>query len=701
MKRIISIALALALAWTLAMPAAAEVRAGEGDMEAALTEVTAAVKKALDVSDDYTEFSGHYNDGLRPGWNLYWSRDGEDLSVTCDEAGVITEVYRWQYDDAQQDFYGFDAHFPPKSEQASRTEAEGWLARLMGENERARIDRSSADLTVNGEYRFSGRVLVNGLESPVTFSIRIGADGLTSYNRSDSYAGYVGGVPAAQTAVSKADAAAALEKTVTMDLYYVTDADGEARLRYMPTGPCTVVDALTGEAVDMDALYASFGGSAGNSVKMEEAAAAENAYDAGAGLTEVELSSIANYRDALGQDALDAKLRALPRIGFDGFTLERCSYRMDADGNITASLRYSAEMTEERLFGFSREAFDEFMGWNDRAVVYKYVTMDARTGALIDLGTSYPLWDGGRAGAAEDLSAAEEFLTAAAPEMLAESGIYENSGPALTCARVHDGYFFPENALYVELSPEGTVDSFRYTWDEDAVFAPSEGIVDEAAARAAYIGALNVTLGYAAWPEGIDYDDPILLRYADWGYTFVESLRLGYYYSGIDAVDGVDALTGEPILTAGETGGYTYGDLADIPQRASIEALAAAGVGFDGGAFGPERALTQRDALRLLLQAAGYIVADWDEEMLKNEAIWQGFVRADEWDPDAALTGTELARMMLASSRYGAAAALDGIWAAGYDDGYAAVAAALGMEVPAGQCTRADGAQLLYEFMTR
>lgn len=701
MKRIFSVILALALAWALAAPAAAEARTGEGDMEAALTGITAAVKKTLDISDDYTEFSGHYNDGLRPGWNLYWSREGEDLSVTCDDSGVITEVYRWKSDDARQDFYGFDAHFPPKPERASRTEAEGWLARLMGQNERARIDRSSASLTTNGEYRFSGRVLMNGLESPVTFSIRIGADGLTGYNRSDSYAGYVGGVPAAKTAVDKAAAAAALEKAVTMDIYYVTDANGEARLRYVPTGPYTVVDALTGEAVDMDALYASFGGSAGIRGVMEEAAAAENAYDTGAGLTEVEISSIANYRDVLEEDALDAKLRSLPQIGLDGFALERCSYRMDADGNITASLRYSAEMTEDRRFGFSREAFDEYMGWNDRAVVYKYATMDAKTGALIDLGTHYPLWDGERSETTPEPSAAEAFLSAAAPEKLAESGAYEGSGPALTFARMHDGYFFPENALYVELSPEGTVDSFRYDWDENVVFAPSDGIVDEDAAQTAYIGALDVTLGYAAWPEGIDYGDPVLLRYADWGYTFVESLRLGYYYSGTDTVDGVDALTGEPILTAGEAGGYTYSDLADAPQRAAIEALAAAGVGFDGGAFEPGRALTQRDALRLLLQAAGYTVADWDEETLKNEAVWRGFVRADEWAPDAALTGAQLAQMMLGASRYGAAAALDGIWAAGYDDGYAAVASALGMTIPAGQCTRADGAQLLYEFMTR
>lgn len=706
MKRILSLAAALCLLLTLSVPALAQTP----DMEAALTEVAAGVKQTLEIGDDYTDFSGSYNDGLRPGWYMYWTKEGEELSVTCDENGVITEVYRWVNNDRRSDFYGFDAHFPSVSRAEAEKTANYWLGKLVGENERARIDAVSASLTTDGFYRFDGTILLNGLESPITFSMRIDGSGLSSYDRSDSYAGYIGEIPEAKTGSDKADASAALAEAVAMELYYVTDADGQVRLRYVPVGPYTVVDALNGEAVDMDALYASFGGSAsaGRGVWAEETAAAGANYVAGDyALTEVELSAIANYGDVLPQEALDAALRELPGLGLDGFELSRCSYAMSGD-EITASLRYTAEMTEDRLFGFSEAAYEDYSAWNDRLTVTKYITMDAKTGALQSLSTSYPLWDETRE-PADDGEGAAIFLQACAPEMYEESALCTlhgvSAGEGLTFARVHDGYYFPENYLYVAISPEGSVDEFRCVWDEDVEFAESRGIVDEEAAIAAYIDALDVTLGYVAWPEDIDWSDPVLLRYSDWGYTFVESLRLAYYYAGTEKNAGVDALTGEPILTPGD-GNFVYADLADDAGQSLIEELAEAGIGFDGGRFEPERAITQKEAITLLLQAEGYDVRGWEEENLRSEAVWFGFIEEADWSPEAGVTGAEMLRMMLGASSYGAAAELTGIWAAEYgDSGYTAIASALGM-IPDGMeltesCTRADAAALLYGFMTR
>lgn len=706
MKRILSFAAALCLLLTLSVPVLAQ----EPDMEAALTEVAAGVKQTLEIGDDYTDFSGSFNDGLRPGWYMYWTKEGEELSVTCDESGVITEVYRWVSGGRMSNSYGFDAHFPSVSKAEAEKTAAYWLGKLMGENERARIDTVSASLSADGFYRFDGTILLNGLESPITFSMRIDGSGLASYDRSDGYAGYVGGVPEAKTGSDKADASAALAEAVAMELYYVTDADGQARLRYVPVGPYTVVDALSGEAVDMDALYASFGGSAsaGRGVWAEEAAAAEADSLAGDyALTEVELSAIENYRDVLTQEALDAALRELPGLDLEGFELSRCSYAMSGD-EITASLRYTAEMTEDRLFGFSEAAYEDYSSWNDRLTVTKYITMDAKTGALMGVSTSYPLWDETRQ-YADDGEGAALFLQACAPEKYEESALCTLRGMSdsegLTFARVHDGYYFPENYLYVALSPEGSVDEFRYVWDEDAEFAESRGIVDEDAAIAAYIDALDVTLGYVAWPEDIDWSDPVLLRYSDWGYTFVESLRLAYYYAGTGETAGVDALTGEAILTAGD-GSFVYDDLSGDARQSRIEALAEAGIGFDGGRFEPERAVTQKEAITLLLQAEGYDVRSWEEETLRSEAVWFGFIEEADWAPEASVTGAELLRMMLGASSYGAAAELTGVWAEEYgDSGYTAIASALGM-LPEGMdltksCTRADAAELLYGFMTR
>lgn len=695
MKRFLTVLTVLALALSLAVPAFAEA-------QDELTAVTEKVVAALDVADDYTDFSGSYNDGLRPQWYLNWSKDGEELSVTCTEDGLVTEVYLWRDTESYDRFYGYDAAFPKLTEGTARRQAEAWLSRLMGEDERARIDDTSVSLSSDGDHTFYGRVLKNGLESPVSFSIRIGSEGLSYYSRSDSYKGYIGGIPEARTRVGKAEAAPVLKEAAEMELYYVSDGDG-VRLRYVPVGAYTVVDATTGEAVDMDALYASFGGTyygpeapAAAEMSMDSAADAGN----GRGLTAVETVSIEKYADVLSQEKLDAALRSIGDLGLADFTLTRCSYSMDADGAITASLRYTCEMTADDLFGYSMDEFWEHLNWGDTPMVTKYIAVDAKAGTLLSVSTGYSLWRREDTLPPEQ-SAAERFIVTVAPEMAGQSALCTlkgyNEGEDFTFARVHDGYFYPDDYLYVSLNAAtGTVDTYRYRWDGDAVFAPSEGIVTQAAAIDAYTDALTVTLGYVAWPEAIDYDDPSLYAYADWGYSYAESLRLAYYYSGTDEVAGVDALTGQPIRQDPE-GGYLYDDLDGVPERDVIEALAAAGVGIAGTEFRADAALTMRDGVKLLLSSAGYRTDAWDDDTLKNEAVWEGFTAASDWDPERELTQSEFIEMLLTASRYGDAARLEGI-------GYETVAHALGMidgALPDAPCTRADAAGLLYRFMKR
>ncbi len=713
MKRIASLILCLCLALTLGVPALAE----SEDMEAELARVTSRVKEILEIDDNYTSFSGNRNDGLRPGWYLSWSDDGRDLSVTCDGDGVVLEMSRWQRETIRTYGGGLDAAFPVLPEGDARAEAERCLERLMGEGETALIESVNPTLQKNGAYQFAGVVCKNGLPTPIRFFLAVGPEGLSNYHRSDSYPGYVGELPSAESAVTEAAAAASLAEAARLDPYYFdlcyVERDGEARLRYVPAGPYTVVDAKTGELVDMDALYASFGGGAENGKEMPAAEAAM-AMDAGGGrgLTAVELSSIANYRDVLSREALNEAVRALPGLGLAGFAADRCSYAMDSDGNVTASLRYACAMDEAHLFGFSRAAYEESLTWDGRPTVFKYCELDAKTGELLALWTNYPLWDGDRTeGAGTYAELAKAFLAAAAPERFAQTDIREgstdNGWETLTYVRTHDGYFFPANSLEVRVNrATGVVDDYRAVWDDEVTFASSDGIVERDAALDAYLGALTLTLGYVAWPEAIDYSDPVLYRWADWGYTFVESLRPAWYYRGTEDVAGVDALTGEAITEKAD-GTLSYGDLQGVPAREKIEALGAAGIGFAGGFFKPAEALTQRDAVELLLRAMGCDPSSWDDDTRKNEAVWYGLVAAGDWEPDRTLSRADFARMIVAASPYGAAAELSGAWASAYgDDGYAAVSAALGM-TEAGKplsrwiCTRADAADLLYRFMMR
>ena len=700
MKRMIVLLLVLGVILSSGVPALAVT---ESATDAELTAVTERVVGLLDVSDDYTDFTGSYDSGPVSSWYLSWSKQGEDLSVRATPEGLITSVSIWIAGDSTDRFYGYDPAFPGFDETEACSQAEGWLEKLVDEKEDYRIDDTMVPLSAGGEYMFSGRILKNGLESPVTFYIWIGEAGMTSFSRSDSYRGYVGELPAAKAETEAQQAAQILKGSAAFELYYVTDGD-EARLRYVPVGPTITVDAQTGKATDMNALYDSFNGWYGTESPMAQenmmAVSEDAAMGTARGLTEVELSSISNYADAMTEETLDERMRSIGELGLADFTFSRCSYRMDTDGKITASLRYTCEMTEDRLFGYSKEEYREEIGWGETPMVFKYISADAKTGDLISVSTSYSLWEKDRI-PSTDTGAAEAFLKKAAPVWFAESSLctlrgYDDPDGA-TYARVHDGYFFPENYLYIAMNnATNTVDTYYYCWDEETAFAPSGDIVSEKEALDAYTDALTVTLGYTAWPEDIDYDDPIQFAYADWGYSYVESLRLAYYYSGKDEVAGVDALTGEPVRQDPD-GGYLYDDLEGVPERTEIEALAQSGIGLPGSSFGPDSLLTMRDAVRLLLSSAGCRADDWDDEELAGEAVWYGFIPAEEWDPDGILQESEFITMILGASRYGDAARLEGI-------GFPTVSEALGMTEGAFSdeiCTRAGAARLLYLFMKR
>ena len=696
---------------------------GEG-MDAALAAVTLQVKQTLDVDDGYTEFYGDYRDSIVPRWELNWSDETRQLTVEAAPDGTVTHVYRWTSTDDRDWFRGFDPSFPPLTLEEATAQADGWLDRLLTGAESARVDSVHTGLGAEGTYTFYGTVLKNGLESPVEFSLILDAAGVSSFYRSDSYMGYVGQLPPAEAAADEARAAQALAGAVELELRWVSDGEGGARLMYMPVGPYTVADAQTGEAVDMDALYASFDSERGmNGYGAAETAEAEDMSAAGGvSLTEVELASIADYEDVMDAEAIDEALRSIDMLGLDGFQQDRCSYAVASEtGAVTASVRYTKTMTADQLYGYSPEAFARAAEDGQDLTIYKYIDLDAASGGIRSVYTSYPLWEKaeGMMGLVNQAGIARQFVALALPELAAQAEPCTlhgyDEGEDLIFAQVQAGYFFPDNYIRVHVDPtSGTVDQFYYAWDEEISFGPAEDLISPEEALAAYTDALDVTLGYVAWPVDVTLEEnAVYAKYLDWGYTYVEELRLAYYYGGLDRVQGVDAVTGEAVSETQDEDAYAYDDLDEVPQADMIRRLGLAGIGFPGGAFGPEQALTVRDGAMLLLQADGYGAAFYreDDERMLDQASYRGFLAGDE-DLDAPVSRMDFLRMMLGASRYGSAAALEGVWACGFDDvdgadaGYAAVARALGLAegdalAPEETLTRADGAELLYRFMDR
>ena len=178
----------------------------------------------------------------------------------------------------------------------------------------------------------------------------------------------------------------------------------------------------------------------------------------------------------------------------------------------------------------------------------------------------------------------------------------------------------------------------------------------------------------------------------------------------------MDAVSGDVITHTPDGAAYVYDDLAGREDKAAIERLGSAGVGFDGGAFRPDEPLDMRAAAVLLLQADGYSSAgEMDDETLCELSVSSGLIEAGAWDAAAKLSRMDFLKMLLAPSRYGAACQLEGVWQTAYEDwavvseadrGYAAVAQALGMVSgeqlkPSAVCTRGAAAQMLCAFMER
>lgn len=736
MKRFISLLLALAICFTLttlslaesdnstdtdilvssenAVPASEEtVELGEEGMDEKLQAIILQVKETLGVDDSYASFTSQYNDDLVPKWYLLWSDDTKSLSVDVTTEGKIVSISHWEDGDKQNFYYGYDTGLPDLTQEEADQQAKTWYDRLFTGNETGRTDFTRVSLGNPSMRRYNGVVDLNGLPSPITFSLSVTDQGIDTFYRSDAYMGYVGIVPDSEPLVEESDAALALADTAKMDLYFVPDGDGKAVLHYVPISPKMVVDAKSGEVVDMDALYESVGGTEGTGY-------AEYAEDsvAGAGyekisLTEAELSAIDEYGDIMSAEALDQSLRSLDGLGLEKFNQENCSYSMDEENDeITATIRYTATMTEDDLYGFSEDDYLQAVQAGEDMTIRKNITADAKTGEIKGVYTSYPLtnytsWneDADTTWDEDSCKAAQSFLEEAVPDKMGESELCTlygyNDTEEIVFAQIHEGYFYPTNYLQVTInSSEGTVDSFTYNWEE-VEFGSIKDIIELDEAIAAYTKALNPVLGYISWPLDLALDENQLYSvYTMWGYSYVEELRLAYYYDNLQQVAGVDALSGQVIIEKDNEGVYIYDDLASVPQADAIATLGEMGIGFESGSYFPENILTERDSLILLLRSAGISVSEDDDTTLQSEGYNQGFLEEKSWDPEEEMTAEHFIHMIISASRYGDAAEL----LDNHDqEGTQMIAAALGMDVlePDQILTRADAAEILTAFMSR
>ena len=689
MKKLLCAILSVTLALGLSLPAAA----AQASADQALAQVTAQVKQTLGIGDDYDTFYGELSDnGNTSYWSLNWSSEDRSLLVEADQSGKVMGYYLNDGGGTSSSPSGLPA-FPATSRAQAQELAQAFLDKVLDPAlEKAQFDTERGNATADDQYRFSGKILLHSLPSPITFSLTVRAsDGVVlRFYRDDLYNTLTGGIPSSKPAADQAAAAQALKGTLDLRLEYVSDGEGGAVLRYLPNGGDEYyADAQTGELVNLTDRYDAYKG--GDS--QENGAAGDAATGGDAGLSQAEQEGIAKLEGVQSKQALDQKVRSLQALGLADFSLTSFRYWVDRETDqVFAVLSYEDKETGR----------------------YRSATVDARTGALESL-SGHASYDEDRAAKLTPEEAqenAEAFLGELWGEQFALTACYRTTEQLSSgyyyfiFAQQANGYFFPENYITVSVDvTDDTICGVSRSFEAQVTFDDPAGIIDQQAALDAWFATYTTQLGYLAVPTGED----------------TVSLVLAYCLDREENWTGLDAKTGQPVSNRTEEPVITYDDLEGSWAQTQVEALADYGIGYYGGSFQPDKQLTQLDLVALLASTQGYRYLPGEEDAADNlyrYAYDMGLLTAAQRDDDALMTRGDTVKMLLDSAGYGEVAALEGIFRCAYADeadipaayyGYAALAQGMGIVGGDGAgcfaaqriATRLEAAVMLYNFMNR
>ena len=451
MKKLLALLLSAALLCGTALPALADSETAD----ARLTQVTQAVKSALDLDTTaYTDFHGDSTeDALAPVWYLTWTGDAGSLSIEALEDGTVIYYSLSEYIETPEPLTGSALPaFPAVDNDAATAAAQSFLDKVLDKGvESAELELTRSPDLNGGDYRFSADILLNGLPSPLSLSLTVRAEDLEviRFSRDVLANSCLGGIPSAVPAASEAEAAALLRATLDLRLEYVLSDDDPTRavLRYLPEyGHDFYVDAATGELIDLTELESGmFQNGMGAGAANDTAESAPSASPEGGALTAAEQAGIQKLEGVQSKETLDAGLRSVTEYGLTDYELVGASYTLleggeDTEDRVTCALQYSRSAGD----GVWRRTF----------------TVDARTGAVESLYSRGP-WNEERKPAltaAEAQAKAEAFLKAYYPDHAGHLALYNSSTDSVaegypfysfTFARQENGYFFPEHSYTV------------------------------------------------------------------------------------------------------------------------------------------------------------------------------------------------------------------------------------------------------------
>lgn len=585
-----------------------------------MSRVLSLIKAKLPIPSSLTEFDYSFSSassGSPASWRFSWSdKDYKArISVSCDSSANITNYsYRT----------GASSPYAPEYLQSElKSAADAFLKKAAPEvSEKAEYTGCDAGSVNSGCYTYRYVRMENGIPMPDnTASVRINFETGTVEGLTVNWL-YDVSIPSSSVKLTAGEAADLISEKLSMTLSYrsKTDEAGktQAYLVYEPDKGYISVDAQTGEVY----LTKSEWQETGEAENMAKDTAMAGGTDRGqtelteeetAKLTELKelisreaaIKAVTDHKELLLGDNLKSVTASLSNAGSqkDPVYIWNISFTDPTEDSIaskageSSNARASVDAKTGKLLSFysiPASFYDSEKGeW--QKVTLKYSEKEAQKILETFLKTEVPDYF------------KNSKLTSSSHDYIAT---YENN------KEVYGGYSFRYNRVNEDVeyrydTLNGSVDgitgkiySYRYSWNEDVVFESPKKAMSQKDALKAYL-ALD---GY-----GLVYEINVVNRIntkdtaknSNYGDLYQVSKEVRLVYSPNIYPSVISAFTGKQLDYEGneykaDAGQYSYSDISGHAAVRSIRLLADIGVGFEGGKFNPDQAISEKEFMGLL-----------------------------------------------------------------------------------------------------
>ncbi len=672
MKKLITAALALSMTVSAFAPCAF---ADDG-----LDKVISEVKTRAGVTDEYDDFSSDYTAETDDytEYRFEWRAKDENKSVNVNynTDDVITYYHYYQEKD-----FDDSLSLPKVSSQEAKEAAQEFLDKLnpsfKGEYVISENDRSGSG-ALTGDYSFRIDRMKNGV--PINdFYGGVDVDRETA----EVYSVHMSYIPVdkfedVSNTISAEDAKAAFKEKLGLELvynYYYDDRKIVVFPVYKEATDNKYISAVTGEVYEPELGVELYRATAENA--MADMNVASSKYEAGGGLSQVEIDELEKIDGLISKADIEAQVRnnktlkLKKDLKLDSINLQRDYYD---DTQYTYSMYFSGEKNSAR------------------------VSADAKTGEIKSFYSYEENEETEEKEPKEDKvkNSAEKIMNELAGSKKSEYRFDKVFGDTALYTRYVNDIKVIGDTISISVDNSGKLTSYDVRYVANAEFPSLDGAISADEAADKLFEAVNYDVKYFLASEEEKTEAKALYMLDETGYINPFSGALVNYRN--------QEITGKVE--------YSYSDIADHYAKNQIETLASYGVGFEGGEYKPNEKITQRDFLYLLLKAS-YSYNDFlDDDELYRVAESQNLI--DERDENAEITRAEMAKLIIRFIDAEEFAQYDDIYVTPFNDvtenkGYVAILSAMGVVQgdengnfnPDANMTRAEAACVIYNYLNR